>query len=54
MLQAEVASNPIQAKAKGAQARADMVNKFAPDIVAKEIEAHFERIQAKLEAEGAL
>lgn len=49
-----VANNPAEAKKKGAQAREDMIAKFAPKIVAKEVQKHLKRIAAKLKEEGAL
>ncbi|KDO23156.1 hypothetical protein SPRG_09964 [Saprolegnia parasitica CBS 223.65] len=43
-----VATHPEDAKAKGQRARADMVDKYAPSIVAEIVDAHWQRILASL------
>ena len=51
-LMREVVNNPERAKEKGVRARQDMIQNFAPNIVAAEVEQHLKRIAAKLKEEG--
>ena len=53
-LMREVVNNPERAKEKGVRARQDMIQNFAPNIVAAEVEQHLKRIAAKLKEEGDL
>ena len=42
-----IVSDPQDAKSRGKAARADMVQKYAPQVLAKVVLGHLERIQAE-------